>query len=243
MENNENQLKKRLSELAERSESRGGAVYSDFLNISEQDILYATVKNIPYKLFGGYDGAERKMACFGNFESIPPAVWICISPTLQKFADVLSHRDFLGSLMGLGIKRETLGDIIVNENRGYLYCSEKISNFVLSEFKQVRHTAIFCEIIKNPPVETVQPPEKSELVVPSERLDAVVAAVYRLSRSESQALFAEGKIYINGRLTENTTHCPENGDIISARGIGRFIYEGIERETKKGRLRVSVRIY
>lgn len=81
--------------------------------------------NLPcdYATFGGYDGAERAVAAFGNgcqYAEFPVKI-IKAEPLSQKFADKLSHRDFLGSLMGLGIKRNVLGDIVIKENTGYIF--------------------------------------------------------------------------------------------------------------------------
>jgi len=97
MENDIRQLKKRFVELYDRAETRGYAVYSDFLTLSEQDILLSTVTTV--ELIGGYAAAERKIACFGeSYGAEPPCVWLKIEPRQQKFADKLTHRDFLGSL-------------------------------------------------------------------------------------------------------------------------------------------------
>ena len=115
MENDIRQLKKRFEELEDRAETRGYAVYSDFLTLAEQDVLLSAVPCA--ELIGGYIAAERKIACFGeSYGAEPPCVWIKIAPRQQKFADKLTHRDFLGSLLGLGIKRELLGDIILEED-------------------------------------------------------------------------------------------------------------------------------
>ena len=102
-------IEKRFEELNERAYERGYNTFSDFLNIEEQSVLKSTY--LPCVLFGGYPMAERVVAGFGddlNDEKFP-IVCICVKPLMQKFADELSHRDFLGALMNLGIKRELLG--------------------------------------------------------------------------------------------------------------------------------------
>ena len=114
---NDNELiKKRLFELSRRSYERGYTVYSDFLSIDEAGILFEQKYDAPFNLFGGYENAERTIAAFGDEENCYPIVCIKIEPVNQKFADKLSHRDFLGSLMNLGIERSTLGDIVINNN-------------------------------------------------------------------------------------------------------------------------------
>ncbi len=242
METNDIQLKKRFSELAARAESGGYAVYSDFLTLAEQDVL--TEMHLGAELVGGYGTAERRLAVFGEaWGAEPPAVWLCIEPVAQKFADELTHRDFLGAVVGLGLHREVLGDIIICENRGYLYCLDTIAPFIAESLTQVKRTTVRVRQVDAPPEVSVALPEKTSFVVSSERLDGVVAAVFDLSRSESQKLFEHELVFVNSRSARKLTAEPKPGDIVSVRGRGRFVYEGIERETKKGRLRVAVRLF
>ncbi|MCR5485740.1 MAG: hypothetical protein K6F09_09125 [Clostridiales bacterium] len=242
-------LKNRFEELHSLSERNYCYTFSDFLSLSEQDLLYE-LKLSPdsFFLFGGTEGAERKISVFGReedcgYEADVPVDCLMISPVNQKFADKLTHRDFLGALMNLGIKRETLGDIIIEENKGYIFCLRKISGFIIENLSSVKHTSVKLEKVDPSSLSASALPDISEIVVPSERLDAVIAAVYNLSRSESSRLFPQEKIFINGRITESASHSLKEKDIVSVRGKGRFIYEGIERETRRGRLRVSVRIF
>ena len=113
-------IQKRFEELSSRAANRYYTTFSDFLNMEEQSELLALRLNSPFRLYGGYDGAERCIAAFGDEcnECQFPISFIKIEPSSKKFADKLTHRDFLGSLMGLGIKRETLGDIIIKDNTG-----------------------------------------------------------------------------------------------------------------------------
>ncbi len=245
------QLRNRVSELARRSFSKQSYTYSEFLTTADQDVLLGMkfeVHSSSFTLFGGYEDAERKVAQFGNealcgYDEKIPVDCIAILPLSQKFADILTHRDFLGALMALGVRRNVLGDIILHENCGYLFCLDSISDFIVREFTQVKHTSVGCEIIETLPDIAVKKPDLTSVNVASERLDAVIAAVYKMPRGESQALFDRGKVYINSRLTEDTSHKLNDGSIISVRGYGRFIYEGIVKETKKGRLFVNVRMY
>ena len=97
--------------------------------------------------------------------------------------------------------------------------------------------------VSDTPASVNEKPPVKALVTASERLDGVISAVYKLSRSQSQELIAAGRVFISGRLCETSAAQIPEGAIVSVRSVGRFIYEGIERETKKGRLRVLVRIY
>ena len=244
----EHMLKNRFEELAARASERGCYTYSEFLTPAEQDTLWRMRLSVPVEMKGGYFAAERKLACFGSlelcgYEETLPICCICIAPTSKKFADELTHRDFLGSLMGLGIRRALIGDIIIVDNRGYLLCLETIADYIAEQLMQVKHTTVTCTRVSGPPEIIEQLPEISQIIVASERIDAVVAAVYKLSRAECQRLFEQDKVFTNSRLQEKYTYTPLRNDVISVRGFGRFIYEGVERETHKGRLRANVRIF
>ncbi len=242
-------LKNRFAELAARAAGRGVWTYSEFLTLAEQDELIGMERSLPcpVALTGGLPAPERKIAVFGSedfigYPAAPPIVCLRISPLQQKFADSLTHRDFLGSLMALGIRREVLGDIEVLENVGYLMCLDTVSRYIMENLSEVRRTSVRCELTE-PPAEVSALPGVSELVVASERLDAAVAAVYRLSRSQAQELISGEKVFISGRLARSASADIREGAVISVRGYGRFIYEGVSRETRKGRLRVRVRIF
>ncbi len=247
MEKEEALLIKRFKELENRSYNRGVYEYSDFLNIYEQDLLFRNI-NTSFSLFGGYENAERQIAVFGNEEDFGyspshPIVCILVSPLLQKFADDLTHRDFLGSVLGLGIKRETIGDIIIKNNTGYIFCLDTISDFIIENLKKVRHTSVKCEKVTEAPEEVNPEATEKFIIVASERLDVIIAEIYNLSRSESNNLFLAKKVFVNGKLTENNSHKIKTNDIVSVRGFGRFNWLGTSGETKKGRLKATVAVF
>lgn len=239
---------KRFEDLASRSNERGYPVYSDFLGISEISELFACRFPVPVNLWGGYEGAERAVACFGDREYFIgnadfPIKCILISPVNQKFADDLTHRDFLGSLMGLGIRREVLGDIIINENCGYLFCLDTIAEYIIENLIQVKHTTVECRITDEIPQNALPQPENIELIVSSERLDVIVASVYNLSRSKVLPYFEHERVFVNGKAEQRASTVADIGDKISVRGFGRFIYNGVLRRTKKDRLVISIDVF
>ncbi|MBQ2813003.1 MAG: hypothetical protein IJE63_07075 [Clostridia bacterium] len=241
-------LKKRFKELASRSRNKGIWVFSDFLSTAQQGVLLSMRLPYSFELQGGYEGAERKIACFGSesdcgYEAVPDFVCIKIEPVAQKFADELTHRDFFGSVMALGLKREVLGDIIVYDNCGYLFCKEEISAYIRENLKSVKRTTVSCTEVASPPVESVALPDISEVIIASERLDALVAAVYNLSRSTAKELIEQGRVSVNSVAALRADLVVEEHDTVSVRGSGRFIFEGVLRKTKKDRLRAAVRIY
>jgi RNA-binding protein YlmH len=247
MDDSERRLMNRLEELAERAQTRGCYVYSEFLNTAEQAIFCRIKTAVQYSFFGGYEAAERKIARFGDpadlgYDEAPPIDCLCISPLSQKFADTLTHRDFLGALMSLGIRRELLGDIIIDNNCGFLFCLGSIAVYISEQLTEVRRTSVRCER-SQPPAKAAAVPEAKEFSVASERLDAVIAAVFKLSRADSQSLFVQGKVFVCSRATEDVSRQLAQGDIVSVRGLGRFLYGGVLRETRKGRLYISASVY
>ncbi len=241
-------LEKRFEELGNRSLNKGIWVYSAFLTSAQQATLLSLCLPCKLSLDGGYPGAERRMACFGSaedcgYEACPPLVCIKIAPIAPKFAGELTHRDFLGAAMGLGIKREMLGDIIVHQKCGYMFCSESLADYICQSLESVGRTAVKCTIAQALPVESTELPPEQELIIGSVRLDAVAAAVYGLSRGEAKQAVEKGLVSINSVLSQSPAAHLNEHDIVSFRGKGRFIFEGLRRETKKGRLWAAVRIY
>jgi len=243
-------LSKRLAELSARSYNRGCYTFSPFLNMAQQDVLSSIPKKelpAPYVLDGGFDSAERRCAVFGSaelcgYDRPSPCVWVEIAPLSMRFAEELTHRDILGSLMSLGLDRSLMGDIIISGNTGYLCCTETAAQTVVRELTRVRHTSVSCRETSAPECASVKPDEQ-ELVVASVRADSIVCAAFKLSRSAGRELFPEAKVYINSKQCTDPSKEPKPGDVISVRGKGRIEYIDVSRETKKGRLRLLVRIY
>ena len=245
------QLKKRFLELAEKSYAQSIFTFTGFLSMAEQEALFETMngsKGYAFRLFGGGEGCERQMARFGSPEELGyeepfPVEALKISPLLEKFADNFTHRDFLGAVMNLGIDRSTVGDIFLEGRTAFLYCTQRIAPYICENMNKVKHTSVRCERVEEGMEVPVREPEKLSLIVSSERVDAVLAKLWQLSRNQSLELFRTKKVFVNGRLCENNS-CPlKNGDMVSARGYGRFLYYGAIVETKKGRLNVSAGVY
>ncbi len=244
MENKLDMTKKRLSELSQRAERRGIVTSSEFLTPAEQAGLLS-LRPGPFELDGGYPGAERRAAVFLPWEGAEwasPVACLEVSPVSARFAEELGHRDCLGALMSLGVRREVLGDIVPVGGKLYVLCLESISGYIAENLSQIRHTSVRAVPAAGVP-EPPEPPEESSVVAASVRLDALVAAVYKLSRSEAQRLFERELVLVNSLPARGPAAQLRPGDVVSVRGHGRFAYCGPRRETRKGRLRVRVRIY
>lgn len=245
------QLKKRFLELGEKSYQQNMYTFTGFLGLSEQEVFLQAaqaMKHVPFTMWGGNEECERQMVRFGSeeefgYEERFPICCIEIRPLLEKFADNLSHRDFLGALMNLGIDRSTLGDIYLKGKTGYLFCMETIADFIVENLDKVKHTSVVCEILEKLPDIAVREAVEEEHLTASERIDGVVAKLYNISRNQSIDLFRTRKIYVNGRLNENNSYHLKPGDAVSVRGYGKFTYDGVSQETRKGKYRIRVRCF
>ena len=244
-------LKKRLLELAERSYSHGIYTFTPFLGLSEQQAFYEVERDVAYagySMDGGSPQCERRMLRFGSpelfgYEEAYPIRCIKVEPLTPKFAEYLTHRDFLGAIMNLGIERSTVGDIFVQDKEAIVFCQESISSYLTENLFQVRHTHVRCTVTEA--ADHLQAPvtEEVSLSVSSARIDAVISKVYNIARSQSLELFRAGRIYVNGRMTENNSYALKNGDAVTARGFGRFSYIGEQGETRKGKTRIRIEVY
>ena len=244
-------LKKRFIELANKSYNAGIYLFTDFLGLAEQSLFSeakALFRGVPYTAFGGVSGAERVMIRFGDEESFGytepfPIVCIKAEPLSQKFADKLTHRDFLGALLNLGLERSTLGDIPIVDNVGYIFAKQGMEEFIMSELKRIKHTDVKLSIAESIPDGELYRTERKRIQANGERIDAVVAKVFSISRDDSLSLFQKRLVFVDGRLCENNSYIPKRNEIISVRGHGRFIYLGYETTSKKGKLNIEVDIY
>ena len=251
MTKEEQQLEKHFLDLARTAYQREIMTFSDFLNLNELNILHRTPKDqfkARFETYGGYELAERQMVAFLPdalcYEWSYPFVCIHAVPQYPKYAEKLTHRDVLGALMHLGLDRSKIGDIVVLENDIYIFCSETISDFIMDQFTQIRHTMIRSSVIEDVSTLKVHPVfEEHDDMVASNRIDAIIARAYHLSRSEAAAYLTAEKVFINGRCITNCNQSCDNGDIVSVRQKGRFVFETDQSLSKKGKLRVRFMIY
>lgn len=250
MQKEELMLQKRLIELSRISYQRGIVTFSDFLNLNELNILHTIPKfelHTTYVTFGGYDYSERQMVAFLPdalcYEYDYPISILKISPLQKKFSDKLSHRDYLGAVLNLGIDRSKLGDILVEEDGAILFAHQSLEAFLMEELHRIKHTSIMVEKV-NLQNFTYQPSVKEiKGSVSSLRLDSLLALAFSSSRSKLVAFIESGKVYVNGKLIISNGYQIKENDIISVRGLGRFRYKENISQTKKGRYYVTIELY
>ncbi len=232
---------KRLEELALRAQYGGGPCYTRFLEPSLKSRMQAVGIEVGVKicLWGGYADAER---CIGAFwRDVPPEMEnfpvACIELNWNPKYACPAHRDLLGAVMGLGLERDSVGDIAAGEKEGsaYLFVHRDVEMYVCGNLDSAGRAQLKVKSFGGTPI--LRPPQGVALrvTVSSLRLDAVLAAGYRLSRSEAQRLIESGQVKCNHEEILRGDVRLDSGDLLSVRGHGRMLVEGLEGATRKGR--------
>ena len=241
-------LKKRITELRKRVEFSYGTEFTDFLTLSEIETAKSVLSGSNYMFFGGYDDTERQMLCIASEDiTITPEMFpitgIKIVPKNVKFSETFSHRDILGSVLGLGLERDVIGDIFVKEKEAFLLCVERIATFLTEHLEQVRHTNVLCRIEQTEDDSFKKEFQVFSRTVSAIRIDAVAAAAFGVSRSSAASAVSGGKIFLNGREITSPSASVKELDVLSFRGQGKARLKEIGNLTKKGRIVVTIERY
>lgn len=238
-------FKARIGDTADLCERTSTPKFLGFLT-REEAILADKIlnnRNIRYDFSGGYEDSERVfLGCFPDWceDSFYPITALTFS---YRKADTLAHRDVLGYLMSLGLKREAIGDILIEEGRAVAFLNDDVADFVLSQTEKVGRTGV--KVTKG----FVEPlPQRNELVefsvtVASERLDCVVSALAGISRKTASEKIISGEVSINSVICEKVTAMVNEGDAVSIRKKGKFIIDSFGGKTKKDRVVINCKKY
>lgn len=222
--------------------------YTDFLDPHQQSIVEGIVRQIPdikYRFEGGYRRAERKRLLI-----IPEyMLWEFTDEPLTYLEltgnfnfQRVSHRDYLGSLMGLGLRREMLGDILVFKEGGcHLIVADEIADTIKMRLDKVHQVPVDIKEIEKEDLKL--PEEKTKEIsttVPSLRLDSVASSGFSTSRSKMAKEIKHEKVKVNFKVEDNPAAMIDPEDIISIRGRGRVEIKSINGETRKGRLKLTL---
>jgi RNA-binding protein YlmH len=220
---------------------------TDFLDPRQQQILQTVLGNdeeISLYMFGGDETAERKRAilCPDYYspaeEDYQMALFEIAYP--KKFLNI-DHRQVLGTLMSLGLKREKFGDIIISEEHTQFIAAAEIEAYLLSNLEKIGKASV--TIKKRALDEIVQTDEswaEQTITVSSMRLDTIISSVINLSRQKAQSLISSGKVKMNFKQTESVSVECKEGDTLSIRGFGRCKILSIEGRTKKDKWRITI---
>ena len=220
------------------------AKFSRFLDCREQELLRKN--GILGTLFGGYDGAERRiLGVFPDWEepqySSYPIDLIKFTP---KCESSLSHRQYLGTILSLGIERDKIGDILTEPEYAYVFLSSDISELILQNIKKVAGCGVSAELAD---IKTVRLPEKKfeivSCIVASMRLDAVLSGILNKSRNDAKSIIISGRVFVNHFEVSKTDFCIKEGDLLSVRGFGRAEIFEIGAKTRSDKIHISYKKY
>lgn len=225
----------RLQDQFDFVEQRQMLVLTSFLTPVEQRIMMQQApKNLFISFYGGYKHAIRKMACIQTMDLEPNYDYVILKSIYTPQKRSCTHKDVLGALMHLGLQRNQLGDIFVDDTQILLVCKEGLAEFICRECHKIANA--FVDFKEDYSVEF--PAAAAEIVtvhVASLRMDAIVAALAHCSRSKAMDLLKSGWVKLNDVvLEENDRLC--NNDYVSIRKAGRFQFLGVESRTRKDRL-------
>ena len=221
-----------------------------FLSPRELEMARFLFGDVPgLQSFGGYADAERRMLVYlpeywdESWFDTEDAPFVCLRASFYE-GDMLSHRDFLGALMGAGIGRETVGDICVGQSRCAFFVTKEIAPYILQNFLSAGRTRL--RLAKIPLAEVSVPePETKEIrdTLASLRLDSVISAGFRIGRSLAAQHVTAGKAAIDGLPCEKPDKPVSEGCKISVRGLGKIKLDTVNGQTKKGRISVIIKRY
>ena len=241
----------RVLDQMERTQSRSIPCATQFLSpaqrASAQPLLAAC--GHPKHLFtGGYEGAERAVCVFlpdwQEPEDYDPgeelaAVQAVFPPNAQ-----LSHRDLLGGLMGIGLTREKVGDILVLEGRAQIVALREAAPIILSQFRQAGRYRLNLEAL---PLAGLSPaPVQVKLIhdtVAALRLDAVLSSGFSIARGKAGELISSGRVSVNHRECVKGDKAVAEGDILTCRGLGKCVLKSVGGQSRKGRIIIEIERY
>lgn len=245
----------RILDKVEMATVRGVPSTTHFLSPGEQVAVKALLAGCghPRHLFyGGYEGAERQICAFlpdwmegedflADLEGCPLAA---LTAKFPRDSGSLSHRDLLGSLMGLGLTREKLGDILMVEDHCQLIVLKDVAPILLSQWESAGRWKLSispCPLSQLTP----KPPEVKTIrdTVATLRLDGVVSSAFSLSRAKAAALVSSGRVSVNHMECQKTDKQIAQGDVLTARGLGKCLVKEVLGESKKGRIMIILERY
>ncbi len=234
----------------ETARARSIPAHTDFLSPAEQrgaeELLHAAKYHDGWAFCGGYARAERRMLCFLADWQEGPDEEDCLAALRVRYRadEALTHRDLLGSLMALGVARGKLGDILVSDGAADVLVCADIADYLLREWTGAGRAKLTAERVAL--AELAVPELKiRELrdTVATLRLDAVAATGFSMSRAKAAELVASGRVQLNHRECTKPDAALTQGDVVSARGLGKFELVEVGGLSKKGRTAILIHRY
>lgn len=237
-----------IMDKAEMSESKNKIENTEFLDMAQIELVQNFIKKLNlenYILYGGFQEAERKIAVFypEKFNSViveknlSNIIQIIRIELPEELKGKYTHRDYLGAVIKLGVKREKVGDIVVNKTGADIIVNKDISKFLLenlgglTRFSKSKITLEQLEDLR--PVEINK--QELEIIVSSLRLDNVISELARCSRNKALDIINTERVFINFQNETKKTKLIKVGDMVTIRGKGRFFIKELVGQTKSGR--------
>lgn len=232
-----NLLPSRIDDLKCLCEKTNSPKFIGFLTAEEAAVAVKQFKvGDKYSLFGGYDNAERVMLGVSPDWCEEPNFPIKAISFTYRECDTLSHRDFLGALMALGITRETIGDILIEKGRAVAFVSYDVSKFVLTQIEKVGNVGVTLTEGFAEPLPASGKKQSFSVTVASVRLDCVVAALCGISRGQATEKITDGYVSVNSIYVTKPTVSIRAEDKVTVRKRGKFEIKTCDEFSKKGRI-------
>ncbi len=239
----EKMLLRRINDLVKSSEKHFSVVYSGFLDPAQQALVSRVTEFYGFiEAIGGYDDAERRLLriCTNEYSNDDGAPIVLFTAEATMKDAEISHRDVLGALMGLGIKREMTGDILPNGSRPQFFCHASVADFIELELKKIGRYNV--ELRRSECAELYETRYKDMTVnISSMRLDCISAEAFGISRTKAAEYIKKGLVFVNWQPKEDPSLEIRSGDRISMRGKGKIEVTGVSGTSRKGRLFVEIR--
>ncbi len=243
-------LASRLLDRGRQALKRHAPLLTPFLDPRQQRVAEAalrTLEELTHYTYGGYPGAERvRLALMPRYmQNEEPDMELSFLRVRGDFREEdLSHRDVLGAVLALGLKREVLGDIVVDQEGAVIIAAEEAAKYIRTGLKRVGPREVAVEDIK--PGDFIPPPARTKSIrgtVASLRLDAVASLGYSVSRTKIVSVIKAEQVKVNWQPVKNPSAAVKEGDIISISGRGRLEVAKVGQVSRKGRLHVEVKKY
>lgn len=239
---------KRVVDLCRKASKQYEVVTSDFLSPDIHDYLPYIIhhfKDLSYELQGGYDEAEyKKLILYPDYMVDIESQILVIDIKYQEKYGQISHRDVLGAVLGLGLKRDVVGDILLEPGHVQVMTSETTARFIRSQLSKIGRVHVDVSMCQTD--EIMKKDEQVKMIfstVKSVRLDAVIASGYNVSRSKAVDLIKAEKVKLNHNYCSQTSKELNVGDLISIRGLGRIRLQEINGLSKKERYKIEIKKY
>lgn len=236
-----------LLDLCETALNASNAVWTPFLSQALSNWLEGIIRrgNLEYRRDGGFPESERARFLISSevrdVEKARTEVVVLTAQALDPHR-ALEHPQILGSLMGLGLKRELIGDIRPAQQGIYVAVSEEIADYLVREWNKAGRERIRVQRVEGEPELLPEKGEERRITVASSRIDAVASSSFNMSRTVFQELITQGKVKRNDLVVIKTDAEVRPGDIISCRGYGRIRLLD-SSETRKGRIAWNIILF